>query len=229
VTRISPSRCVLALALACTLGALPACGGDEPDADTGALGSTADPTPTTTSATPTKQPTKQPTKTRTPKPSPTETVDEGGSGDGEGDDSPATAGGGVCSDISAGQVGDVLGVLVSGSGISGGGCQFKQAGKSGTTVTILDKSAARAGGLAGAKQEATSAVEGEPENLSGIGAGAFVVTGTIFGGTDIQAAGAVKVGDRIISAFLVQRSGVPAAKVRTLEINLLELIARAKG
>jgi len=224
VTRISPSRCVLALALACALGALPACGADD-EPGTGALGSTVDPTPTTSAATPTKKP----RKTRTPKPTPTATVDEGGSGDSEGDDSPATAGGGVCSNISADQVGDVLGVPVSGSGISGGGCQFEQAGRRGTTVTILDKSAAQAGGLAGAKQEATSAVEGEPENLSGIGAGAFVVTGTIFGGTDVQGAGAVKVGDRIISAFLVQRSGFPAAKVRTLEINLLELIVHAKG
>jgi hypothetical protein len=79
----------------------------------------------------------------------------------------------------------------------------------------------------GAKNEATSAVEGEPQDVPGIGAAAFVVTGSMFGEPDVQGAGAVQVGARIISVFLEQRSGIAAPKVRNLEIDLLRLVAHA--
>jgi hypothetical protein len=81
----------------------------------------------------------------------------------------------------------------------------------------------------GAKNEATSAVEGEPQDVPGIGAAAFVVTGSMFGGSDVQAAGAVQTGSRIISVFLEQRSGIAAGKVRTMETDLLRLVADAAG
>lgn len=219
------SRPTKTLALTCLLGVVlgtaAACGGNEDEPGTGALGSTVDPTPTTPS-TPT------PSITRTPTPTPTPSSGDGADGDGdaEGDDGPATAGGGVCSDLGADEIGAVLGATVKGAGIPGGGCRFDQGGKQGSSVTVLDKSNAEAGGIAGAKTEATSAVEGEPQDLSGIGSAAFVVTGTMFGGTDVQAAGAVRVGSRVISVFLVQRSAIPAAKVRAIEVELLELVAR---
>lgn len=212
---------VLTCLLGVVLGTATACGGSEDEPGTGALGSTVDPTPTTASV-----PTPSITRTPTPTPTPSSGDDDGGDGDAEGDDAPATAGGGVCSDLGAEEVGAVLGVAVKGAGIPGGGCRFDQGGKKGSSVTVLDKSNAEAGGIAGAKTEATSAVEGEPQDLTGIGSAAFVVTGTMFGGTDVQAAGAVRVGNRIISVFLVQRSAIPAAKVRALEVELLELVAR---
>lgn len=217
------SRPTTTLALVCLLGLLlgttTGCGGEEVDPRNGALGSTVEPTPTTT-------PTPTPSVTGTPTPTPTPLPEEGGDGDADGVDAPATAGGGVCSDLGADEIGAVLGVTMTGAGIPGGGCKFDQGGTQGSSVTILDKSSADAGGIAGAKAEATSAVEGEPEDLTGIGSAAFVVTGTMFGGADVQAAGAVRVGNRIISVFLVQRSAIPAAKVRTLEVGLLELVAR---
>jgi hypothetical protein len=109
------------------------------------------------------------------------------------------------------------------------GCTFDQGGKRGTSVTVLDRSTAQAGGMDGAKNEATSAVEGEPQDVPGIGAAAFVVTGSMFGGSDVQAAGAVQTGSRIISVFLEQRSGIAAGKVRTMETDLLRLVADAAG
>lgn len=219
------SRPTTTVALTCVLGVVlgtaAACGGSDVEPGTGALGSTVDPTPATPSA-----PTPSITRTPTPTPTLTPTPDDGGDGDAEGDDAPATAGGGVCSDLGADEIGAVLGATLKGAGIPGGGCRFDQGGKQGSSVTILDKSAAEAGGIAGAKNEATSAVEGEPEDLTGIGSAAFVVTGTMFGGTDVQAAGAVRVGNRVISVFLVQRSAIPAAKVRAIEVDLLKLVAR---
>jgi hypothetical protein len=79
----------------------------------------------------------------------------------------------------------------------------------------------------GAKAEATSAVEGDPQDVAGIGSAAFVVTGSMFGGPDINGAGAVQVGGRIISVYLEQHSGLAADKVRALVVELLKLVARA--
>jgi hypothetical protein len=223
VHRLSPSRFVVGLALTGLLSTLAACGGSSVDPGEGALGSTADPTPTTTAPTPTQTPTHK------PKPSKAATTasEEGGDGDAEGDGSPAVAGGGICRYVGAEEVGAVLGVAVAGSAVSGQtGCKFDQSGNHGMSVTLLDKSAAQAGGIEGAKTEANSAVEGTPQNLSGIGSAAFVVTGSMFGGPDVNAAGAVKIGSRIISVFLVQRSGLAESKVRTFEVNLLKLVAK---
>ena len=223
VHRLSPSRFVVGLALIGVLGTLAACGGNSVDPGEGALGSTADPNPTTAAATPTRTPTQQPKPTKAA----TTASDEGGDGDAEGDGSPAVAGGGICKYVGAEEVGAVLGVAVSGTAVSGQtGCKFDQAGNRGMSVTILDKSAAQVGGMDGARNEANSAVEGTPQNLSGIGSAAFVVTGSMFGGPDVNAAGAVRIGDRIISVFLVQRSGLAESKVRTLEVNLLKLVAK---
>jgi len=223
VHRLNPSRFVLGLALACVLGTAAACGGSSVDPGEGALGSTVDPNPTTPAATSTHAPTHKP---KPSKPA-TTAADEGGDGDAEGDGSPAVAGGGICRYVGAEEVGAVLGVAVSGTAVTGQtGCKFDQPGKRGMSVTILDKSVAQAGGMDGAKSEANSAVEGTPQNLSGIGSAAFVVTGSMFGGPDVNAAGAVRIGNRIISVFLVQRTGLAQAKVRTLEVNLLKLVAK---
>jgi hypothetical protein len=216
------SRLFTTLALACALSTTAACGGGD-DSGPGALGSTVDPSATTTPSQPVTTPAPTPTRSATSTP----TSDQGGDGDSEGDDAPATAGGGICGSISAEQIGAVLGVRMTGSGIPGGGCKFAQGGAHGMTVTVLDKAYATvSGGMNGAKTEATSAVEGEPENLSGIGTAAFVVTGTMFGGSDIQGAGAVHVGARLISIYLVQGKAIPAATVRSYEINLLKLVVR---
>lgn len=221
---LSPSRVVVGLALTGVLSTLAACGGSSVDPGDGALGSTVDPSPTSAAPTPTQAPTRKPKPSKAPT---TAAADDGGDGDAEGDGSPAVAGGGICRYVGAEEVGAVLGVAVSGSAVTGQtGCKFDQPGKTGMSVTVLDKSAAQAGGMDGAKTEANSAVEGTPRDLSGIGSGAFVVTGSMFGGPDFNAAGAVRIGNRIISVYLVQRSGLAESKVRTLEVNLLKLVAK---
>lgn len=221
-----PSRALrpalAAAALSLLLAVLSGCGGSEVDPGTGALGSTVDPTPTTAAGTPTSTPTKKPKPTRA-----ATTADQGGDGDAEGDDEPASKGGGICRFIGAEEVGAVLDVAVTGAAVPGvTGCKFDQGGNRGMSVTIIDKSASQAGGMDGAKAEATSAVEGTPKDLSGIGSAAFVVTGTTFGGPDVNAGGAVKLGNRIISVFLVQRRHLAEAKVRALEVDLLKMVAR---
>jgi hypothetical protein len=221
---MSPTRIIAVIALAGALWGTAGCGGGtgrpEPDAAT-ALDTT--PTTAPTSATPTPATTS--TATRTPKPS-----SDGGDGDADEGTAPSTAGGGVCSHLGAEQVGAILGTVVRGAAVPGEtGCTFDQGGKRGTSVTVLDRSNAQAGGMDGAKNEATSAVEGEPQDVPGIGAAAFVVTGSMFGGPDVQGAGAVQVGTRIISVLLEQHSGLAGDKVRALEVELLKLVARSTG
>jgi hypothetical protein len=216
---MSPTRLVTLLAVTAALALTGACGGSKAD-PAGAPGTTPDPTPTTAAPTPTPTGTPKPSKTAT-----TAAPDEGGNGDAEESDAPAVAGGGICRYVGAEEVGAVLGVTVAGSAIAGQtGCEFDQGGQHGTTITLVDKSVAAAGGMAGAKNEATSAVEGEPQDLSGIGSAAFVVTGTMFGGSDVQAAGAVQIGNRIISVLLEQHSAIAGSRMRTLEIDLLKLV-----
>lgn len=224
---MSPTRLVTLLAATASLALTGACGGSKVDTG-GAPGTTPHPSPTTTAPTPTPTP----TPTATPKPKPSKSAktaapDDGGNGDAEETSAPAVAGGGICRYVGAEEVGAVLGITVSGSAIPGQtGCEFDQGGQHGTSVTLVDKSVAAAGGMAGAKNEATSAVEGEPQDVSGIGSAAFVVTGTMFGGSDVQAAGAVQIGNRIISVLLEQHSAITGSRMRTLEIDLLKLVVQ---
>ena len=219
------SRLITMVALTAIVGTASACG-DSKVRDPGALGSTVELTPTTTAPTTATPTVTTPSPTQSPRTTATPTPDLGGDGDSEGDDAPATAGGGVCGELSASEVGAVLGRTLSGAGVPGGGCKFAERGSRGMSVTVMDQSESQAGGMEGAKTTATSAVEGEPQDLSGIGKAAFVVTGTMFGGSDVQGAGAVQVRNRIISVYLEQQAGLPQAKVRTLEVNLLKLVAR---
>ena len=232
LTRIAS---VAALAGALSLAAA-GCGGRQGGPDQGAAGSTVDPTPTSTAPAPTQAPTSAVTSaTPTPTPRPTRSpkataTATGGDGDSQDQKAPSTAGGGVCGHLGAGQIGSVLGVTVTGAAVPGQtGCKFDQGGTGGMSVTVLDKSTSEAGGMAGAKDEANSAVEGDPQDVPGIGSAAFVITGSMFGGPDVNAAGAVQVGDRIVSVYLVQRSGLAEAKVRTLEVDLLKLVAQARA
>lgn len=218
----SLTRSLLLLAVTGAMAA--GCGtADDPartDASTTSPGVTSTPDPT-----PERTPEATPEATA-PAPEPTETEPPGGSGDGEGDGTPATAGGGICSDLEPSDVGKVLGGAVTGAGLPPGGCEFTQQSARAPSATFVESSyAATPGGMSGAKTNATSSVEGEPRDLSGIGSAAFVVTGTVFGGDEVQGAGAVRVGDRLVQVTLSQRTGLSAAAVRALVVGILELAA----
>ncbi len=183
--------------------------------------------PATTETSPAATPTPRPTTPQTqPEPSKESSSLPAGSGDGEEDDAPATAGGGICSDLDATDVAAALGGNVTGAGLAPAGCEFRQGDSAAPSATFVEASFARTpGGMSGAKSNATASVEGEPQDLRGIGTAAFVVTGTQFGGEAIQGAGAVRVGDRLIQVTLAQGSGLSGARVKALVVNLLELAA----
>ena len=228
---MSLTRLATAVVLAGALSLAAGCGSTTTDSGTGALGDTVSPTPTTPAATPTTAPATPASTTAAPTKAPSKTATaSGGDGDAAGDNAPSTAGGGVCSHLGAQQVGAILGVAVRGAAVPGEtGCKFDQGGAKGMSVTVLDKTTAQAGGMDGAKSEANSAVEGEPQDVAGIGSAAFVITGSMFGGPDVNAAGAAQVGGRIVSVYLEQRSGLAEAKVRGMELDLLKLVAKARA
>jgi hypothetical protein len=220
---MSLTRIASATALVGVLSLASGCGGSSVDPDEGALGSTVDPNPTTAApATPTPAATRT-KKPRATTPSAPSQSPTNGDGDSVGDDEPFTAGGGVCGKLTASQVGEVIGDGVRGRGLAGGGCSFDHADLKLPAATVKD---ARYAGMDPAKTEATSAVEGEPENLSGFGTEAFVVTGTVFGGPDVQGAGAVHIGSRTISVFVTQHKGIDRATVRSMVVKMLKLVAR---
>lgn len=223
---MSLTRIATATALAGVLSLAAGCGGSSSAPGEGALGSTVDPSPTTAapttpSTTPTPTPTRKPRVTTSPAAPSTS-----GNGDSVGDNEPFTAGGGVCGKLTASRVGTVIGSGVRGAGLPGGGCEFDHADAHLPAATVKDVAYA---GMDAAKSDATSAVEGDPEDLSGIGSGAFVVTGSIFGGTEVQGAGAVHVGSRTLSVFLVQHKALSASAVRDLVVRMLRLVAGAAG
>lgn len=183
------------------------------------------PPPTITTPTSTGAPGSGPTVTQTPTPVSTPTETEG-NGDSEGDDTPATAGGGICGDLSSSEVGAVLGGTTTGAALPGGGCGFTRTSAKAPSATFVEKSLSKTpGGMDGAKTEATSSVEGDPQDLTGIGDAAFVVTGTAFGEPAIQGAGAVRIGNRIINVNLNQNGTMSAPAVKALVVKLLRLAA----
>lgn len=201
------------------------CAADSPSATPGDSESTSSSpaTPPTASAPPLVRPTpSKPKSTRTPNPS------GEGDGDSEGDNEPATAGGGICSDLGETEVGEVLDGAVSGAAIPGGGCAFTQEDPRAPAANLIEVPfASMAGGMGGAKENAISTVEGDPTDIADLGDEAFVVTGTSFGGTAIQGAGAVRIGDRLISVNLAQSAGMRRGQVRALVLDLLRLTVSA--
>jgi hypothetical protein len=158
----------------------------------------------------------------------TPTGDQKGDGDAAGNQGPATAGGGVCAHLAASAVARVVDAQVSGSALGGPpGCEFKTSNGTTADVTVTDMTVAAAHGMAGARNDATSGVEGTPTDVGGIGDAAFVVTGTMFGEPAIAGAGAVQIHGRILAVSYSQDGGRSAPEVKATMIDLLRLVAGA--
>ncbi len=218
---LRPTRLAVPLLAACALIAVAGCGSTEPSSS-----AAADPTePASITPTPTPTPTPSPTTTPTASPSATPTAastdDQVGDGDADGKE-PAAAGGGVCPELSEAAVGNAIGQEVTGAAVGGGGCRFSPSNPKAPALSVFEQKFTT---VAEAKNGAISAVEGTPEDLSGIGQGAFVVTGTMFGGPGIQGVGVVHVGPRLISVTINQNQDMTRAAVRAKTVAALKLVA----
>ncbi len=206
---------------------LSGCGSDDeprtaattpPMATTGQAG-TSTPTPTLT---PTQAPPSSRPATPTKRATPTRTATSRGGGEDTGTGGVTKAPTGtVCARVKDRDVATVLGSPVTRSSFSGG-CAFEQS-DSDAPIATLEQT--RFTSMKAAREDVTSAVEGNPEPVP-VGEEAFVVTGTMFGGSEIQGGGAVRLGSQLVKVTVEQHQGLGRARVRQLVLDLLRLSAR---
>ncbi len=135
---------------------------------------------------------------------------------------------GICGLITAEEMGDVLGGPVVAQEIPGGGCNFTQNADPRAASAALNETTVDdfAGGFEGTRSGVTAVVEGEVEDLEGVGDEAFVVAGSGTGGmgASVIGAGAVLIGDTVVQVTLLQAAEMSEDDVKQLTIAVLELI-----
>ncbi|MEI5674636.1 MULTISPECIES: hypothetical protein [unclassified Nocardioides] len=132
----------------------------------------------------------------------------------------------VCSQVSAEDVGEVLGATVTTTEVPGGGCSFHQedprAVSASLVATPYDEGS---GGMDGTRQGVTSLLDGATaETLDGVGDDAFVAVGTALGGENQQGGGAVLLDGTTVQVSVLQAEDLPADDVRALTVDLLTLV-----
>jgi hypothetical protein len=126
-------------------------------------------------------------------------------------------------------VGQVLGVEVE-RVVAEGGCRFASPDNPETaSLGISQGELAAIGGIDGAKAGVTTVVEGEAEDLTGVGDAAFVVVGPTFGGTTPTGGGAVALGSSFVQITVIPGPGATEDGVRTTTVDALTLIAEQAG
>jgi len=131
----------------------------------------------------------------------------------------------ICGVLTGEEVGAVLGGPVTMAEAGGVGCVFSPedptAPSAVVNLTALDEGA---GGLEGVQAGITSAVEGEVEDLAGVGDEAFVVVGPVLGGSVNQGAGAVLLDATVAQVTVLQGQQLTEDEVKQLTVGMLELI-----
>ena len=133
----------------------------------------------------------------------------------------------VCGTISAGEVGTVLGATVTSKVGPFDACEYSQEDARATSAAIDAQSLADLGGGYEAYKSGTSATltGGDTVDLDGVGDKAFIVTGSLGGGSNTQLQGAVVIGGQLVSVNLTQASGVEASVLVDQATQLLKLVA----
>ena len=123
---------------------------------------------------------------------------------------------------------EALGGTVTAQEIPGGGCNFSQADDPRAASAALNETTVDdfAGGFEGTRTGVTSIVEGEVEDLDGVGDEAFVVVGSGAGGMGggVIGAGAVLIGDTVVQVTVLQAADLSEDDVKALTVAVLELV-----
>ncbi len=116
-----------------------------------------------------------------------------------------------CKDITVAEAEAALGYPVVMSETPGGGCSWgsEEDPRLASLSVSVTGDADVNGGLEGAKTGTTAVLDGEANDITDLGDGAFVVLGPLKGGggESIQAQGAILVGDEIITVGITQLGG----------------------
>lgn len=131
----------------------------------------------------------------------------------------------VCGELTEEEVGAALGGTVTVMQVPGGGCSFNQEDPRAPSVVLnLSELVDGAGGFEGSKAGIAGVVEGEVEDVSGVGDGAFVVVGPVLGGSVTQGAGAVLLGATVVQVTLLQGQDLAEDEVKEVTVAVIELI-----
>lgn len=125
-----------------------------------------------------------------------------------------------CTTLSAAAVGEILGGPVTLKEAPGGGCGFDQDDPRAASVGIFAVVGA-GGGFEASK--AGNVVDGDVEDLPGVGDGAWLAVGTS-GGDNLQGQGVAALGDQLVNITLIQGNGLDEPTVRKMVVDLLTLV-----
>lgn len=132
----------------------------------------------------------------------------------------------VCAKLTPEEVGAILGGAVNAEEVPGGGCSFGQDDPRAPSVSFNSSQLIPGnGGFDGAKTGATSMISGTPEDLPGVGDKAFLVVGTMTGGSSQQGSGLVQAGETLVQITLLQSNDLGADDVKAMTTKLLHLAA----
>lgn len=116
-----------------------------------------------------------------------------------------------CKEITPGEVEAVLGYPVVVSETPGGGCSWgnEEDPRLASLSVSVQGDADVNGGLEGSKVGTTAVLDGDAEDISGLGDGAFLVLGPLKGGggDSIQAQGTILDGDQLVVVGITQLGG----------------------
>lgn len=130
----------------------------------------------------------------------------------------------VCKVLEPDEVGEVLGADVEAT-IGEEGCRFASPDDpDAASLGIVQGELAALGGIDGAKLGIGAVVEGEAEDLAGVGDGAFVVVGPAMSAT-LTGAGAVALGPSLIQITVIPGPDATDDDVRRMTVGALTLIA----
>lgn len=135
----------------------------------------------------------------------------------------------ICTVLTEAEVSSLLGGPVTVEEVPGGGCNFSneddpRATSVQVTSSVVDEGA---GGFEGSVAGISGVLQGDDgEALAGVGDQAYVKTGTFGGGSElVRGSGLVRVGSTVVQVDLSPEQGTSGAKVRSIVVDTLTLIA----
>ena len=135
----------------------------------------------------------------------------------------------ACEVLDPAAVGQILGAAVE-PVVADQGCRFASPDDPATTsLGISQGELAAIGGIDGAKAGIGTVVEGEVEDLPGVGDAAFVIVGPTFGGTTPTGGGAVALGSSLVQITVIPGPDATDEDVRRTTVDVLTLIAEQAG
>ena len=135
----------------------------------------------------------------------------------------------ACTAITTDEVGAIMGHKVSSKATPGSGCQFDPVDDpTATSVGIVDGIGADVGGgIESAKAGSQSVIEGEPQDITGVGDSAYVLVGKSnqIGGDNLQAQAAVEIKGQYIVVTMTDFGDATAETMTKEATELIKLVA----